>query len=163
MIWTTAQVAVMEGYRCSQAVDMFAAERAALADGTNPLLEYVADHLWHNIQDAAATRGLSISREDVEVQVKPDPDGHMLDIVRMRWNPQTTSGLLIGGPAGGKVYPLPPEVHRRGVSVVVQDHSKPLFDNSAAVDVVATKTLFYQYAGWSEDRRMWVYRVVSEK
>jgi hypothetical protein len=164
MIWSLKQVAAMEGYRFSQAVDMFVIERAASADGTNPALVATAEHLFRGLQEAGHTWGLEIDREDCEVRVDPASDGHFMDVVRMRWNPKTTTGLLVGGPAGGKVYDMAPGLHRVGVSVVIERTEPPLFDPSAKVPTaVATDTYFYAYAGWSEARRMWVYGVVPER
>jgi hypothetical protein len=162
MIWTPRQVAAVEGYTFSQAVDEGQLHRVAAEDGSNPLMDYVRDHLFEGLKRAVETLGVMIDRQDIEYRVDPDGVIPVLKVLA-RWNPKTTEGLLIGGPVGGKRYTLPPELHRRGMVVAVQDHSKPLFDESATVDTVTHTTVFYQYAGWSEIRRLWVYRVVPEK
>lgn len=162
MIWTPRQVAAVEGYTFSQAVDESQLHRAAAEDGTNPMMDYVRNHLFEGLKRAVESLGVIIDKDDLEYRVDPDENIPVVKVMA-RWNPPTRRGLLIGGPVGGKLLSMAPELHRRGVTVAVQDHSKPLFSDSNVVDTVTNTTLFYQYAGWSEIRRLWVYRVVPER
>ena len=160
MIWTPQQVAAVEGYGFSVGVDENQLHHAAAADGSNPMMDYVRNHLFEGLKRAVETLGVIIVREDIEYRVDPDELIPRLKVTA-RWHPKTTGGLLIGGPAGGKVVALAPELHRRGVTVIVNRDELPVWrEGTGAVKV---DTLFYQYAGWSEIKRLWVYRVVPEK
>lgn len=159
-IWTIQQVQAVQGYTFSQTVDMFQVERHAQDGQPNPLLVAVTDHLFKGLAAAVNTWGVDIVLEDCEVKVTPGEYGHMLDVVRIRWRPQTTAGLLVGGPMGGKVLQLDPSLHKVGVRVDEMDRTE-LFAAAGAdtpFEPVPVKQWFYRYAGWSEARRCWAYK-----
>ena len=161
MLWTIDQVLAMRSYTFSQAVDMFTVERASIEGEPNPVLAAVTDHLYHGLEAAGHTWGLQIHQGDCEVKVEPAADGHMMDVVRMRWNPTTRAGLLIGGHLGGKVMQFPENLHKRGVRVLLPP-TQPIWSADVEDTVLPAQDIFYAYAGWSETRRMWVYRVDSK-
>lgn len=163
MIWTREQVAAMEGYTFTQAIDMFVVERAAQADGSNPAIEATLDHLFSGLQAAGHTWAVEVSRDDMQVDVKPSEAGHMLDVVRMRWRPQTTAGLFIGGPIGGKVMTLDAHTHRRGMYVMVHQGVEAWTPGTAYPETDLAKKLFYEWTGWSETRRMWTYALAPKR
>lgn len=168
MIWTPAQVRAMEGYTFSQAVDMFLIERVQPADGQqNPVIAATMDHLFRGLQEAGHTHGLEIHKDDLRIETHPDEAGHYMVRVQAQWRPCTTGGLLIGGPAGGTHYTFDKHMHRRGVHVQVIDHraAREMWadQNAAAGEILAPVRgdVFYEWAGWSEQQRKWVYRAVA--
>lgn len=164
MIWNVTQVLAMRSYSFSQAIDMFLVERHGGPARDNPVIQATLEHLFHALQDAGHTWGLEIHIDDCEVRVDPAEDGHMMDVVRLRWNPSTRGGLLIGGPLGGTVRAFDEATHKRSLRVL---QHRPLM---AAVEMwapgdevvqVPHDEWRYDYAGWSESRRLWVYRAVA--
>lgn len=156
--WTTEQVRIMEGYRFSQAVSNHLIWQATHGDDDdvpNPVIEYTVDHLFRGLLEAAHTWALEIDKGDC-TYVATEDDNFDCTRVTIRWAPQTVAGLLIGGPAGGTCYQFPSDLHRRGV----------VWQVVGPTDVITApviKKYYYQFDGWSETRRMWVYRVVASR
>jgi hypothetical protein len=183
-MWSYQQVRIMESYRFQQIVSNEQIYRAGWEDdeddvGTNPAVQYTLDHLFHALREAGRTWALEIDRNDCAYTVTDESD---IDAVRitLQWAPTTRAGLLIGGPAGGTCYAFDDQNHRRGVLVQVLDHRARDLWVAADLDRVAAsitdpnaspvvqvqapvvKEYFYQYCGWTEARRMWVYRVATQ-
>jgi hypothetical protein len=169
--WNDQQVRAMESYRFSQLVQNEVLWRAGWEieeddPAANPAFRYVIDHLFHALREAGRTWAVEIHRDDCEYVATPEPDIDATNIT-LRWAPSTRAGLLIGGPAGGTVYQFAEDLHRRGVRVQVLDHTQGGVWNVdpdaplATITAPVVKEYYYQWAGWSESRRMWVYRVAA--
>ncbi len=109
------------------------------------------ERLARSLVHAARTHAVEIDPRDTvmfEVVIPGEEEAWMRKF-EARWQPQTTTVELAGGPQGGLVMDVKDAPARAFKVVSKEPHSRDPY--------VTTQTVIYECVGWSETHRRWVY------
>lgn len=123
----------------------------------------------HEVEVAAATRAelfdqlrhhahplaVELHIDDMELLRKDFAEKPWLVTFQARWNPSTNAVEMRGGPIDGAVY----TVQKVGepIKVPTLNAARPWLHDDAAPATITSNTVLYEYTGWNEAERRWVY------
>lgn len=150
--WTLEQISNVRGLWAETTVDE---ARTTQADA---LWDAVRSELFKTLRHMAHPFAVELDGGDLEFHKSDVADRPWMFTVKARWNPSTHEVELRGGPADGRIL----AVARVGESLKVPVLTAPVYLMDADLydptgDLTPSNAIRYDYAGWNESGRRWVY------
>lgn len=163
MIWTRQQVQDVERLAAK-----YVASEEALEKGGEQYVVHLGTELFNTLKEMAYTSAVELDIQDLRFRWIEDsgPGGMRIKVLTARWDPDTTTALLVGGPYDGKTYAVPREdLRRQRLATYHSELSKDIFRSSdeplPQVDI-GQGVVEYEWSGWHEEYRMWTYAPVEK-
>ncbi len=153
-VWTVEQINQARGLYARLLLD-----RALLAAGRESAMEVVRDKLWRKMRDLGHPFAIEVQPEDLQFREVDEDD--QLVRVDCRWNPQTTTAEMRGGPNDGEIV----DFRDAGDPII------PLYFPARPASLVGVELdpsrlgpikVEYRLGGWSEHEHRWVYDYAGE-
>lgn len=157
MIWSQRQVFDVE-----RIFTRLAVSRESIDKGGKVAIEGMRSRMVNELTQYAHPLGVELDEADIRFHDTRE-DAHGLDLIifTARWAPDTTEGILLGGPADGTRVSMPAAAHRWSFRVVVSKSEAAWTPGTAYPAAVEFDTLDYRWAGWHEQERVWTYEPAS--
>ena len=153
MIWNLEVTNAVLGLGCDYRLPNEAMYRYI---NTEAMVEQILQDLRRTLMEAAFTCAVELNPFDIVIDRFSD---EILDATRFRcrWRPSTKEIIMWGGPADGQMLTVenPYQIIRIPVMPNISLAQMP------ATPEVLPEALNYEMAGWNEDKRHWVFRLMS--
>lgn len=162
MIWDLDTTKAILGMRT-----VFRVEVDALTAGGEDYVKFLAGKCYQEIQEMAYSYAAELSIEDMVYRWDVDelPGTNVrVHTLRTRWEPATTNVLMSGGPLDGQLFGVDKETLRRFPIRVARSVDSGKLWGTSGDDPLPTaadpdSVLAYEWSGWEDSRRVWVYAI----
>lgn len=162
MIWDRKTTQAIERMRAQYSVST-----EALTAGGDEYVKSLAGKLCNEIQEMAYTYAAELAIEDFvfswDVSAIPATSAKV-HVLRARWEPATTTVLMVGGDLDGKEFTVERETLRKFPVRVARALDTDKLWGTSGPDPLPTaadpnSVISYEWSGWEDARRIWVYEV----